>query len=463
MSTRKFFGTLAVLCIFYSGAAFAIYNGVSITGVDPDSIQTVTISLPGEPATSLTRSKDCEDDPDEDCPKGFAWYYESGSALVPGTTGNISYLDKDGNRHSGSVTVGPDGVLGANFEPAPATALNGFHGAAVPYGGYFRSDVAPIGIGVLVDQMDSSNPTKTPLLMTDDDVSGWNFGGAVLFPAGPKWKVGFEFNYAEADGNGQQSFSAADLGSYESLGWLYDARAENGSTGLTANFMDLDGSYQMDLKYARARLTAEYDLWPSNSGVKLTPFVGLQYGSYKLDTTQSLVMDGSIFGSDTVFRSDRMQTLKDSYWGLGGGIRGSFQPLGNSGLELGFGASIWGDYVRNKLRSTQMNACSICSMYEQQFDVTRDKNDDQFGYEAEFRLNGGVSVTPGVSVGVFGRAKYMSDMSAVMNPLAESDLDSSGSGSGSGSGTSNNDLGGPALNSAGGWSMQAGAYAYIEF
>lgn len=459
MSTRIFFGTLAILCIAYSGAALAIYNGVSVTGVDPDSIQSAQISLPGQPTTNLTKAKDCEDDPDDDCPSGFAWYYESDSGLVPGTAGTISYLDRDGNRHSGPVSVGPDGALSAAFEPAPATAMNGFEGMVAPYGGYFRSDVAPIGIGVLVNEMDPSNPTNTSLLVTDDDVSGWSFGGVAFVPVGSDWKIGFEFNYAEADANGQQSSPASGLDSYERSGWLYDARAMNDSTGISSSFMDLDGSYQMDLKYSRLRVTGKYDMWPSNSGLKLTPFVGLQYGNYKLDTTQSLMFDASIFGSDTVIRSDRTQTLKDAYWGLGVGVSGSFQPVGNSEFEMGFGASVWGDYVKNKLRSMQMNECSICSTYEQSFDVSRNKSDSQFGWEAEFRWNAAYAVTPSTSVGIFGRANYMSDMSAVMNPLAESDLDPVSGGSGN----NDNDLGGPALNSAGGWSMQAGGYARIRF
>lgn len=455
MLKRLSVGILATVFVAYSGAAFAIYSGVSITGVDPDSISSATISLPGQPATNLTKADDCENDPEEDCPSGFAWYYSSDTALTPGTSGTMSYLDAGGNRQSAPVTVGPGGTIGVDLRPRPAAATDGPSNFAAPFGGYYRSDVMPINMGADIDDSDPSNIVKTPLVLTNDSVNGWSFGGVAFFAADSKWKIGLEFNYAEADASGQQDFAAPGLSSGQALGWLYDGRAMNGSTGITTGFLDLQSGYQMDLRYTNVRLLTKYDMDMGNSGMSFTPFAGIQYGTYKLNTVQNLVFDAAAFGDGAVIRSDRDQVLKDTHWGLGVGINGTYQPSENSAFRLGFGTSIWANIADHNLRSMQMNVCSVCGPDELAFNVDRQQNRDPVTFTADLRLNAEFAISPAVALGVYGRAKYMSDMPSVTNPLAEADLDATGEGT--------NEQGGPQLGSDDGWSMQLGGYFGFRF
>ena len=446
--------TLAGVLALLAGPVFAHVSGVDF-GVPPSSVQgSPTITLPsGATQTAVTKDEcEAQKQEGEECDDRFAFFLLTQDPFRAGA--ELQYaLNYNGDRRTGTLTAGGDGNLVGRLSPGgPTRTSSGPSPFISGFGGYARYDTPEINFGTVIDFTNPANPAESALTHTNDNVSGWSGGVTGYVPIDKSgWGVSIGFTYSEADGQNGDTFQNG-LGNDINLGWLYDQRAPNDSTGVSAASLDLNAASDLDLKYwnVRAMVTVPVGNWGNvgNSAFRFTPKFGIQYGRSRLSTVQSLsfITEGTLFeGSD--LSSTRHQRLVDEYVGLGVGFAITSRPKdGGSGLGATFGASAFGNFVDHKLDSQQVNICDVCGPGEENFTVNSEAKDDSFG--AEFNILGGISYTfsPGVEIGAYASAKYMEDMTSVANPVGEGDLGN-----------------GPQLGTEGGWQYQIGGYLGLQF
>lgn len=85
--------------------ALAVYTGINVTGGNAQEIQTITISIPGNPPVTAQKS-----DTDEKRKLGF-WYVDTSTGYTPGAKGTATITMMNGDTKTVPVRVGSDGTL----------------------------------------------------------------------------------------------------------------------------------------------------------------------------------------------------------------------------------------------------------------------------------------------------------------------------------------------------------------
>lgn len=407
--------TLALL----SFPAWAVYNGVEFSGVQPGDVASGEISFGDQPPVRLITRDECRKQAreGEDCDSAYLWFAQSASRVAVGTQVRVTLRDRDGNTRTGTGTLTADGVR-VNVTPlaSPDTRTSS-SGAGPNVGvsaGYGEWKLPPGAGGLGIRFTPGSPGSEVFITLAAGDYEGESAGFELRIPTWlevqqRRTALVFAIEYGQADAARATTFAP----SAEGRGVAHQVEnAPSGATGLA-----FPTSTPLD-----TRVSNDIETWAAElGGVTLPGDNGLSWGiglRYRR-TTQDLFNAMSTPTFPGIF-ANMSEEIEDEYLSIPLTFtkvwNGSGTARPNVHLQVAPG------FYQSQLSGTYDFACNLCSPADQSFQQRIDDEDDGFSWEGAAGLGLDLHLGKRFVIGLYGRYSYFDHTSFADNrqsPLDE--------------------------------------------
>ena len=218
---------------------------------------------------------------------------------------------------------------------------------------------------------ESNGTTETFAGNAREKVNSWGFGGGVTHELVQEV---FGFGHLSYQTGDSRSDFLSPAGDGLSSGFVYDDRSPSGSTGLNIGDRVLDGYNQVDFDLYEAKFGISTPLTAKDAETRIDVFGFANAIFSRRDYYGEANAD--IFGQ--AHNQTRDQSLKDDYYGIGGGAKITAGVTDSLSFQLTAGGGVY--YRETELDAQSTVNCPLCPAADQNFaiNIREDEKDIAF-------------------------------------------------------------------------------------